>query len=277
MPEAAAVKDFRGKTVYIVGGSSGIGLAAGKLFAREGAHVFVFARRAAILEQAVRGISAEARSGTQRAASLPLDVKDRQQVIATMQEAVRTFGAPDVLIHSAGTSRPGYFEAIPYEHFEETFMVNVYGVWNTTSVLVPHMKNRGGHIVNVSSVAGFIGLFGFTAYSASKFAVIGFSEALRSELKPYGIQVSVLCPPDTDTPLLHEADKTKPLETKAISGKAKRMQPEEVARSLIRGMRKNQFMIIPGFDSRWIYLAKRVVPSLVDFFVDRAVERAQRR
>lgn len=271
------MKDFRDKRIYIVGGSSGIGLAAGRLLAREGAHVLVFARRKEVLDEAARQISAEARSGAQRIAGMPLDVKDRGQVIATMQGAVTSFGAPDVLINSAGTSRPGYFESIPYEHFEETMMVNVFGVWNTTSVLVPHMKGRGGHIVNVSSVAGFIGLFGFTAYSASKFAVIGFSEALRSELKPQGIQVSVLCPPDTDTPLLREADKTKPLETKAISGKAKRMQPEEVARSLIRGMRKNRFMIVPGFDSKWIYLAKRLFPSLVDLVVDRAVRRAQGR
>mgnify|MGYP005832307179 CR=1 FL=1 len=276
MPEAAAVKDFRDKRIYIVGGSSGIGLAAGRLFAREGAHVLVFARRPAILEQAVREISAQARSGAQRVAGLTLDVKDRQRVIATLQEAVESFGVPDVLIHSAGTSYPGYFEAIPYGQFEETLMVNVYGLWNTTSVLVPHMKSRGGHIVNVSSVAGFIGLFGFTAYSASKFAVIGFSEALRSELKPHGIRVSVLCPPDTDTPLLHQADKTKPLETKRISGKAKRMQPEEVARSLIHGMKRNRFMIVPGFDSRLIYLAKRLFPSLVDHIVDRAIQRARR-
>lgn len=277
MTRGAAVKDFRDKAVYIVGGSSGIGLAAGRLLAREGAHVLIFARRKEVLEQAVLQISAEARSGAQRVAGLPLDVKDRRQVMVTMQETVQSFGAPDVLINSAGTSHPGYFEAIPYEHFEETMRVNVFGVWNTTSALVPYMKSRGGHIVNVSSVAGFIGLFGFTAYSASKFAIIGFSEALRSELKPHGIYVSVLCPPDTDTPLLHEAEKTKPPETKAISGKAKRMQPEDVARCLIRGMRKNRFMILPGLDSRWIYLAKRLFPSLVDLIVDRAVERAQTR
>jgi short-subunit dehydrogenase len=270
------MKDFKDKVIYIVGGSSGIGLAAGKLFAREGAHVVIFARRKEVLEQAVQEITAAAVSKAQRIAGLPLDVGDYRQVDETLNKAMEQFGIPDVLVNCAGTSHPGCFEAVPYEHFDDTMKVNVYGVWNATSVLAPPMKKRGGHIVNVSSVAGYIGLFGSTAYRASKFAVIGFSEALRSELNASGIQVSVFCPPDTDTPLFHEANKTKPPETKEISKKAKLMQPEDVAASLIAGMRKGQFMIIPGFDGKWIYLAKRLFPSLVDFLIDGAIKKARR-
>jgi short-subunit dehydrogenase len=271
------MKGFKEKVTYVVGGSSGIGLATAKLLAAKGAHIIIFARRKELLEQAVKGISARAISQTQRFACLPLDISDHQQVKAIMPKAISEFGLPDVLINCAGVSHPGYFDAIPYEHFDQTMKVNLYAIWNAASVLVPYMKKRGGYIVNVSSVAGFIGLFGATAYSASKFATVGFSEALRSELKPYSIQVSVLCPPDTDTPLLHEANKTKPQETKAISGKAKLMQPEEVAQALIKGMQKNQFMIIPGFDGKWIFIAKRLFPSLVESLVDSAIKRSQTR
>ena len=91
---------------------------------------------------------------------------------------------------------------------------------------------KGSHVINVSSIGGFIGVFGFTAYSASKFGLIGLSEALRGELKPRGIAVSVLCPPDTDTPGMARENKTKPDETHAISGNVKLMSAENVAKAL---------------------------------------------
>jgi len=268
------MKGFEEKVTYIVGGSSGIGLATAKLLSAKGAHVTIFARRKKLLEQALMEISSEAVSKRQRFSCLSLDITERQQVETTMQKAMSEFGLPDVLINSAGVSHPGYFEHVTYQHFDETMKINLYGIWNTVSALVPYMKKRGGYIVNVSSVAGFIGLFGATAYTASKYAVIGLSEALRSELKPYGIWVSVLCPPDTDTPLLHEANKTKPPETKIISGKARLMRPEVVAQALIRGMQKNQFMIIPGFDSKGILIVKRLLPSLVEYFMDSAIKKS---
>ena len=269
------MNSFKEKVVYVVGGSSGIGLAAAKLLTAEGAHVLILARRKELLEQAVRAISAGAPWSSQRIAGLSLDISDDRQVKEVVGQGLSEFGIPDLLINSAGVSHPGYFNAIPYEDFDETLKVNLYGIWSITSALVPPMKTRGGIIVNVSSVPGYIGLFGAAAYCASKFALIGFSEALRSELKPHGIRVSVLCPPDTDTPLLHEANRTKPEETKAISKKAKLMQPDEVAKALIKGLRKNQFMIIPGFDSKVLFWIKRLFPWFIDAMVDRAIRKSR--
>ena len=123
-----------------------------------------------------------------------------------MAEVVQSFGAPDILINNVGRALPRYFEDVTFEQFDETMKTNLYGAWNTISVLVPHMKAGGGTIVNVSSMAGFIGVFGYTDYCASKFAVVGLSEALRQELRRYGITVAVLCPPDTDTPGLANED-----------------------------------------------------------------------
>ena len=121
-----------------------------------------------------------------------------------------------------------------------------------------------------------MGVFGYTAYNASKFGVIGFSEALRGELKPFGIRVSVLCPPDTDTPGLHEENRTKPEETRQISAGARLMQPEQVAQALLQGLRKNRFMIIPGFDGKFTYYAKRLLPGLVSMVMDWDVRKVQK-
>ena len=166
-----------------------------------------------------------------------LDVADHEQVTATMQALVAEHGAPEVLINCAGRAYPRRFEDITYAQFAETMLVNLHGCWNTVQALLPHMKAKGrGYIVNTSSIAGLIGVFGYTDYCASKFALVGFSEALRSELKPHGITVSVLCPPDTDTPGFATENLTKPEETRAISATAKVLPPAAIADALLRGM-----------------------------------------
>jgi short-subunit dehydrogenase len=138
------------------------------------------------------------------------------------------------------------------------------------------MKDRGGYIINVSSIAGFIGVFGYTDYAAAKFGVVGFSEALRSELKKYNIAVSVLCPPDTDTPGFAEENKTKPEETKAISSTARLMKAEDVAKALLKGMKKQEFIIIPNFDGKFTYIMKRLLPGLVEMVTDSQVKSVQK-
>jgi len=138
------------------------------------------------------------------------------------------------------------------------------------------MKTQGGYIVNVSSIAGIIGVFGLTDYCASKFAIIGFSEALRSELMPHNIMVSVLCPPDTDTPALEVENRTKPIETHAISENAGLMQPEEVAKALVKGIQKKQSLIIPGIEGKFSCLVKRLAPNLVEWVMDRSIRRVQK-
>jgi 3-dehydrosphinganine reductase len=270
-------REFDGNNIYITGGSSGIGLAIAKAFTKRGGNVIIFARDTKRLESALEEIKGSKISEDQSFSHMALDVSDHDDVNTTMERAVREFGIPDVLVNSAGGAYPNYFEDIPYERFDQMLTTNLYGTRNTVVSLAPFMKEaREGHIVNISSMAGFIGVFGYTAYSASKFAVIGFSEALRSELKPYNIKVSVLCPPDTDTPQLHEENKTKPPETTAIAGNAGIMSADAVADALIGGMEKGTFMIIPGLEGKFIYLAKRLFPSLVNYVMDREVAKVKK-
>jgi len=270
------MKDYSTKIAYITGGSSGIGLSLAKQLVKRGAKVLLIARNRHRLEHACNELESVASGEHRKVSTVSCDISSINQVSEILPKTVGTCGVPDILINSAGIAYPDYFERIPYEKFIDIININLIGTWNTITVLEPFMRNKGGSIVNVSSIAGFIGTFGYTAYSASKFGVIGLSEALRGELKRYGIAVSVLCPPDTDTPQLVEENKTKPPETKALSGKAKPMSPESVAKACIRGLEKGKFMIIPGSSGKMIYLAKRLFPSPVNWMMDILIQRAQR-
>jgi len=265
---------LRQKIVYVFGGSTGIGLAAARKFAAHGADVMVFARRREPLERAVGEIEHCRESDRQRVACRAVDVAEPDAVAAVIRTAVAEFGVPYVLLNCAGRARPDYFENISHEQWAETMRINLFGCRHTIHALLPHMKQRGGYIVNVASLAGIIGVFGYTDYSASKFALIGFSEALHSELKRFGITVSVLCPPDTDTPGLAEENRNKPPETKAVSRAARVMTPEKVVASLLWGMRRRKFLIVPGFEARFSVWAKRHCPRLVAWVTDRIIARA---
>ncbi|MHB8085454.1 MAG: SDR family oxidoreductase [Dehalococcoidia bacterium] len=271
------MKDYNGKIVYITGGSSGIGLATAKLLAQKGAHVAIFARRQQVMEDAVREISACGCIPDQKFYYDLLDVSVHEDVVRVLQKAVTEFGVPDVLINCVGRAIPHYFAEIPFAQFDETIKVDLYGCWNMCTFLVPLMKKRGGYIVNVSSICGFIGVFGYCDYSAAKFGVLGFSEALRSEVKPLDITVSVLCPPATDTPGYAEENKTRPPETTEIEGTAGLMKPEGVARALLNGMRSGQFLIVPGTEGKFTYVMKRLFPWLVDMVMDSQIRSVQKK
>ncbi|MFO7963717.1 MAG: SDR family NAD(P)-dependent oxidoreductase [Desulfobacterales bacterium] len=267
---------FHNRIIYIPGGSSGIGLAAAKQLAAKGAHVVIFARNPSRLESAHAEISECKTDSRQRFGATSVDVADPHLTTEAMNAAANEFGAPDVLINMAGQSEPRYADRISHAQFDRIIKTNLYGTWNTISALLPHMKAKGGHIVNTSSIAGFIGVFGYADYCASKFAVVGLSEALRMELKPCGIRVSVLCPPDTDTPMLFDENKIKPPETKALSKRARVLSADAVARGLLLGIAKNRFMIIPGFEGRVIDRMRRWAPSLLMHFMDSSVRKMQK-
>jgi 3-dehydrosphinganine reductase len=271
-----SVKSYLGKTVYITGGSSGIGLAAAKQFAAAGANVTIFSRDRTRLDVALQLIQAAKTSSEQKFAAEQLDVGNNAEVEAKLAVLARDFGAPDILINCAGTVWCNYIEETPYHAFETEMRTNFFGVRNMVAGVLPFMKQKGGHILNVSSTLGFVGAFGYSAYCPSKFAVVGFSEVIRAELKKHNIRVSVLCPPDTDTPQLAEENKTKPPETRAINSNAGLMQPEQVAAAMIKGMERNRLMIVPGFMNKLTWILNRFMPGLVRSIMDSDARKAQK-
>ena len=260
----------------ITGGSSGIGLSLAKKLVQSGSDLLIIARGRERLDSAARALRELTVRQGQAVRALSLDVSLNGGNREIMRDYFETKGAPDLLINSAGIARPGCFENISDENVRTTMDINVLGAWNMLQAVVPYMKANGrGHIVNVSSIAGFLGLFGYSAYSASKFAVIGLSESLRNELKPEGISVHVLCPPDTDTPQLAEEEKTKPKETKVITSNTRVYHPDEVADACLKGIRRGSFMILPGGKNKLIYFMKRIFPSIVYAILDGDVKKAR--
>ncbi|GAB4223863.1 MAG: SDR family oxidoreductase [Spirochaetales bacterium] len=281
------------RCAYVTGGSSGIGLAVAEELVRRGSDVLLIARDRSRLERAAARLSSarlmeaspymtgQPEPGGQalrapRVSILPLDVGNPEQVRHLLLQTVQEFGEPDFLFNSAGEAYPEYFERIPDSVFEQTIDVHLKGPWYITRALLPYLKKHQGTIVNVSSLAGLVGVFGYTAYSAAKAGVIGFSEALRSELTVEGVQVAVLCPPDTNTPGFERENRSKPPETKAISANAGVLEPEEVAQELFRGLSKGKFLIIPGREARFTAWVARHIPAVVRWVMDRTVRKCRR-
>jgi len=265
------MRSFDGRLAYIFGGSMGIGLAVAGRFASLGAHVVVFSRRRAALESAAAQIAQRRRGPNQRVTWRCLDVTDGPQVSSVLEATVAELGPPDVLVNCAGRALPGYFERIDTAQLDATLRLNLHGCWHTVQALLPHMRKRGGYIVNTASLAGLIGVFGYADYCASKFALVGLSEVLRAELAADGIDVSVLCPPDVDTPGFAEENRQKPPETAAVSADASLLSADAVADALVAGMARRHFLIIPGREARLSHLLKRFAPRVVIWVMDRRV------
>ena len=267
---------IRGKTAFVTGGSSGIGLAISRQLLEQGASVVLIARNVERLEQACSLLEAGAKPDGSVVGVCALDVADAEAATATVPIAVERYGEPDILVNCAGVAHPDYFERLDVAVRDMTMGVNFEGVWNVTHALLPLLRRRRGCIVNVASLSGLLGSIGYSAYAASKFAVVGFSEALRNELAPDGVAVFLLCPPDTDTPQLEQENRTKPREAAALSGNAGVLTAETVARACIRGMTRRRFLIIPGRRAQLLYLAKRSAPTLLYRAMDATVRKSRR-
>ncbi|MFB3738232.1 MAG: SDR family NAD(P)-dependent oxidoreductase [Candidatus Velamenicoccus archaeovorus] len=180
-----------GAVVVVTGSSSGFGRFAGELFARRGAKVVLAARRVDRLEAVAARIHAQ--GGT--AIAVRTDVGDVEQLQALRDRVDAELGRCDVLVNNAGVPGGGVFEHLAIEQIEEIVRTNLMGVLLGTKVFLPMMLAQGrGHVVNVASLAGRFAMPGAAVYSASKHAVVAFSEALYHELKPRGILVTTVNP-----------------------------------------------------------------------------------
>ena len=264
--------NFLNRHAIITGGSSGIGKATAKLLAKKGANISIIARDRAKLDLAQQEIEAVRLNSNQRVIALVADVANQSENEAAITQAIAQLDNPDILITSAGMAYPGYFAEIPPEIFIQTMAVNYFGSLYSVQAILPAMeKQRQGNIVLISSGAGLIGLYGYSAYSPSKFALRGLAESLRGELKPQGITVAIVYPPDTDTPQLKEENKTKPLETKKITASAETWTAEGVAQAIVRGIERNSFAIAPGWEMSILQRWHSVLTPLLNWYFDRLI------
>lgn len=259
----------------ITGGSSGIGKAIALKLVQKGANVTLIARTLARLETAQAELEAAKVHADQQVLAFVADVAKPRQITAAIQTAIAQFGAPDWLILSAGIAHPGHFQALPIEIFEQTMAINYFGSLYSIKAALSAMEQRSkGHIVLISSGAGLVGLYGYSPYSPSKFALRGLAESLRGELKQSGIGLSIVYPPDTDTPQLKAENLTKPLATQLITATAKTWSAEAVADSILRGIDKQIFAIAPGLEMSLLSKFHSLVAPAIHWYCDRLVTKA---
>ena len=267
--------DIDGKLALVTGGSRGIGLAVSKELAAHGASVWIAARDNERLALARRQIEEARRSDRQGVGTLTLDVSDAAQVSSVLSAFTTETGVPDLLVNCAGVAHPGRFEELGLEIFQWMMEVNYFGTVHVIKAVVPGMIARGsGHIVNISSIAGFLGVYGYSAYGASKFAVAGLSDVLRAEMKPLGVNISIVFPPDTETEQLAYESQFKPAVTKALSGTKKGLPPEKVARSIVKGVMRGRFIIHPSYEGFFYFRGQNLLGGLVYPLMDLLVSRA---
>ena len=272
------MKNLNGKLALITGGSSGIGLAlASKLFA-SGMSVAILARGQQRLDEALAIIEKSRLNPAQKLTAISANVADAAGIAQVLREFVAGYGLPDLVINCAGVAKSGYAEATPLEDFRWMMDIDFHGTVNVVQTLLPEFIARGsGHIVTISSLAGVVGVFGYTAYGGAKFAVRGYTDALRAEMKSRGIQVSCVFPPDTDTPQLSYENQFKPYETHVIAGSDKPLSAEKVADSIVRGIQKDKYAIVPGLEAKVLFFLVTHLGGLVYPVLDLLVKSASKK
>lgn len=186
------MREFKGKTAFVTGGASGIGLAMARAFAEKGMNVMLADVEQSALDSALTDLG---KLGN-HVRGVACDVADPDSVERAAQATFEAFGKVHVLCNNAGVAAGGGIDTISIENWRWVVDVNLMGVMYGVRSFLPHLRahGEGGHIVNTASMAGMISGMGFSPYAATKFAVVAMSEGLRPQLQPFGIGVSVLCP-----------------------------------------------------------------------------------
>jgi short-subunit dehydrogenase len=263
---------FKDHAVVVTGASSGIGRALTLRLADQGAWVALAARNVERLE--VLAQECQQRGG--KAIAVPTDVADEAQCKVLIEHAWREYGRLDMLINNAGIGMGAKFAGLPDLHlFKQVLDVNFYGAVYCTYYALPHLKRSKGRIVNISSLAGRLAIPFNTSYTSSKFALEGFSEALRMELGEEGVSVTVICPYWVVTEF-HERFMNKYGQPKGPGGRAVytegMMTADQCARIVLDAARRRKREVVmgPGRLALWL---KLIAPGLLDKLVFRTFLR----
>lgn len=268
------IKNFEGKIALVTGGSSGIGLATALLLSCLGAHVWLMARNQERLEAALSMVNSARKSNDQNCGIVTADITCNEAVIKAVSRVQTMVGNPDILINSAGDVYPAFFHEMDINIVRQIMELDYMGTVHVTRACLPAMiAHHSGHIVNISSVYGFLGGYGYSAYCAAKFAVRGFSDSLRAELKPLGVSVSIVFPQNTATPQLERENNLKSPIMKILDT-TKVISAETVARDIIHGIARKQYMIFPGMESKLLFWLTNVFPSGIPWLMDSLIKNA---
>ena len=255
------IKDFKGKVVVVTGAGSGIGRATALAFASEGAKLVL----SDISEERLEEVAAEVALKGAAVLTYKTDVSDKRQVEELASFVMKECGRVDILHNNAGVAVGARVENTSIEDWEWIFGINFWGVVYGVNSFLPYMiSQKYGHIVNTSSMAGLVGFPGAGAYCATKFAVVGLSEALRAEARQYGIGVSVICPGLINTNIVCDGRTCLPENGVANRCTVEKFfkdygrSPEKVARAVLMAVRKNKAVVPVGFEAWTQWFVKRI-------------------
>jgi NAD(P)-dependent dehydrogenase (short-subunit alcohol dehydrogenase family) len=278
------IENLAGKRCLITGAASGIGRATAIAVAGQGAELFLTDRDGDGLERVAGEIRAAGGTVSHFATA---DVADHEAIVALAGEVHAIAPSMDVVMNVAGISTWGRIEQLEHEHWRRTIEINLMGPISVLECFVPPMiaAGRGGHVVNVSSVAGLFGLPWHAPYSASKFGLRGVSEVLRFDLRKHGIGVSLVCPGAVKTPLVGTVeivgvDRDSPRMRRLIALFERRaVSPEKVAGRIVEAIERNRYMVFTSPDGRFLHwLQRKFSPpyTLIMRLMNRELDRAAR-
>ena len=253
------IRKIRGTTIVVTGATSGIGREAALEFARAGANVVIAGRR----EQRLKELALEIESIGQRALSVVTDVADQLQVERLITNAIERFGRIDTLVNNAGVAFAGRFDQMSLEDFRRVLDVNCWGAVYASKAAVARMLGQrgGGVIINVSSILGKRGVPFQTAYCASKFALAGFSEALRTEVMTDGIDVCTIFPGAVETEIFESSANHIGME---VPGFVPKFPANSMAKIIVQTARFPQPEVVMALDAQAINFANKLAPGLID-------------
>lgn len=250
------MKSLNDKVVVITGAGSGIGRALAVEAARRGSRVAI----SDVNETGLNETVALVKEAGGEVKADKLDVADRAAFLAYADAVVDHFGRVNVIINNAGVTMTGDFEDMTLDEFDWIMGINVDGVVTGTKAFLPHLIESGdGHVVNISSLFGLVSMPGQSAYNASKYAVRGFTEALREEMLINGHKVGVTCvhPGGIKTGIARNGRKTAGQNSEAIDRlfeeKLARMTPEKAAKIILKAVEKNTARQLVGFDAHLVH------------------------
>lgn len=261
------MKNLNSQVALVTGAGSGIGRATALMLGQEGAHVAVTDIDA---DSAQRTAAAINDSGG-RALAWELDVSDAQRVGKVAREVQAAMGGVSILVNNAGIAVAGYFVESSPESFEKVVAVNLMGVVNCCRAIVPMMvsSDRPGHVVNIASILGQVGMRGVSAYCMTKFGVVGFSESLRAELARHRIGVSTICPGMVRTNIVRngwlESDRFDVDEKRSSINRLferRNYPPEKVARAILGAIKRKRGVVPVAPEAWFAYYLKRWMPWL---------------
>jgi short-subunit dehydrogenase len=257
------MKTIAGKKALVTGAASGIGRSIATALAREGAELYLID----VNESALVDLAASLRRQGVRVVACACDLRDSCQVDEALDQLLREWGSVDIVVNNAGVAYYGPTAMMSDEQWDSVLAVNLLAPTQIVRRLLPALQQqRESHIVNICSIAGLVAVKRAAAYSLTKFALVGFTEALRSELGRYGIGVTAVCPGYVRTAIFRSTMNSGGERGARECSRWLSVSPDAVARRVVRAIRKNRPLVVITPLARALWLFKRAWPNLLPAF-----------